>query len=1110
MRIVRVLLVLIACLANSSPLIAEEAFRDTVLPFVQKFCLECHNSEKTRGELDLSRYSKASQVTTDFRRWNHVIEFIRDGEMPPEESAQPSLAQREAVVAALKSLLLAEAKKNSGDPGVVLPRRLSNAEYDRSIQDLIGVDVWPTRDFPADPAAGEGFNNTGEALAMSPNLLQKYLAAAEDVSSRLVLKTEGVDFAPFPVTSYNERKKLTEQAIIDFYQSHQVQLHDYVDAAWRYRYRARDERTQTPQEWAAARSLSGKYFTLVWETLNQAAKSPGFMQQIGQLWEDLPEPKSDTDSPPELRLLTQTIEVTRRQIGQPQQKLIRSNAGNWPIGHLHFRAETAAKRGQFNQAAISPETIVRYDRIQAQKGKQAKPITLFLRVAPLSQGDGFVLIKRPLFSKSQDPPRNAKEEKQHEVVTLRSIMEQDPQAAKQLSFGQHPQDRSIDADSFVVKAPALIEIRLTPATLRQLHGKQLLLPCELAGPNDPEAAIQLQSSSGDQPADSIQANVHWLIQPGGKAAQELTAAGELFCDVFPNRFFYVDDRRGLAAGFHLVEGFFRDDQPLMQKVLDPQQTKQLNQLWDELDFVTQSAETLLRGFVWFERSERHVLQDERFDFLRAEDPRLVQLEMLRRFEAVYLQKMNVKLIDDTLQPEKPSEQYDIIHGFFEQVRAGLAKRNRQLPIAEKHALEDVLALAARAYRRDLSPEESASLRSLYATLREQGQAPEAALRGMFTAVLMSPNFLYRYTEAPPGKGVASLSATAQASRLSYFLWSSLPDAELLAAARTGQLRQQRFLIAHTQRMLQSPRVDGFAREFLGQWLRYRDYLAKDPINADSFPGYTEPLREAMFEEPTRLATYLIRNDRPITDLLDSDITFVNGVLAKHYGGTIARQHAERSTDPEQWVKVDGLREAGRGGLFGMGVVLTKNSSGERTSPVKRGFWAVHHLLGKHFPPPPADVPELPPNERESKKTIRELIAAHTAHQKCAICHKHFDSFGMALEGFDPIGRLRTKDMAGRPIDNTATFPSGAAGEGVPGLIDYIERHRKDDFVRTFCRKFLGYALGRSVMLSDEPLLQKMAADLKQNEYRFSVLFETVVDSAQFRLQQRQEPGPPLP
>lgn len=1107
--------------------LADDSYQQQVQPFIQEHCVRCHGATKPKGELDLSRVSESRQVTADFRRWENVIEFIRNGEMPPEDEPQPEIGERKMVVEALQGILLEEAKRHAGDPGVVLPRRLSNTEYDLSIRDLTGVDIRPTRDFPADPAAGEGFDNTGEALGLSPNLLKKYLAAAQEVSDHMVLRPTGISFAPFPVTSYNEQKKLTEGAIIEFYQRHAVKLADYLEAAWRYRHRGDAERDVDIATWAQRHpvgvpasagsqqpakagtpTLSGKYLALVSTTLNEASSGEGYLKQIGELWNAIPAPTDATSRPRDLESLQRLIEFVQRQWCYRDEQLILSNAGNWPIAQLAFREKAAERRDKFDSSNLKSKRLVRFDRLPSRKDKN-KPgegITLYLRVdRALDDGQGgLVIVRRPILTKNNNPPRNEEETKQHEVVALRAVLEQDnPELAQKLSFGKHPDGKELDADSFVVQAPAVIEIPLSVDVLRQHDQKHLLLDCEL-DVGQRERSVQLAPSSSKPAADSLASNAELLIHPDSDIAKQMAKSAEPFCRAFPNRFFYVDSERGLAAGFHLVEGFFRDDRPLVRKVLDEREQRELDQLWTDLDFVTKSTETLLRGFVWFERAERHVLHDARFDFLRDEDPKLVEEELLGKFERVYLGKLGVKLVDDTLTPEKPSDQYALIHGFFEQVRAGLKLYREQLQTAETKALPEIIALAERAFRRPLRADEAESLRSLYRDLRKRGQSVESSLRGVLTAVLMSPDFFFVYREPREGPGTYPLSNDALASRLSYFLWSSLPDDELLAAARAGSLQDEAALVAQTRRMMADPKIESFSREFLGQWLRYRDYLSKDAINAASFPGYDDNLREAMFEEPVRLATYLIQQDQPITELLHSDATFVNGDLAKHYGGEILAQYNKQSSDPTQWVRVDGLRRLGRGGLFGMGVVLTKTSKSERTSPVKRGFWAVHHLLGQHFPPPPADVPELPPGEKQATKTIRELIKQHTEHPKCAICHTHFDGLGMALEGFDPIGRTRTKDLAGRAIDDVAVLPNGQTAKGVPGLIDYIEQHRRQDFVRTLCRKFLGYALGRSVVLSDQPLLNDMEAALEKNEYRFSVLFEMVVRSPQFRQQRGRE------
>lgn len=1109
---------------------AADSYQLIVQPFAAKYCVECHNPKKARGELDLTKYGNEKSVTAHFRRWQNIIAFIRDGEMPPEDSKlQPTIEERNAVIGAVESMLIAEATRNAGDPGVVLPRRLSNTEYDLSVSHLTGVDIHATAEFPADPAAGEGFDNTGEALTMSPSLLRKYMAAGQHVASHLVLRTSGISFAPLPVTSYNERKKLTEQAIIDFYHSYDVRIRDYLEAAWKYRHRSDVDQDASIEDWAKTHGLSERYLTLVWGTLSRASASTGFLKQVGQAWDAVPPPATSEGVPTELRLLAQLIEFLRRNIGSKDERLIRPNAGTWPIGQLDFRTSQAAIRDKFSPSNLRDRAFVRFDRVPPPRksmpgeSKTSKLQTLYLRVDPAFDNDGesYVVVQRPILSSSRDLPRNDKQAKKNQVVTLREFLtEHAPAVAKQLEFGRHPNGNEIDADSFVVSSASLTAISLQRDAQEAAEHRHVLANCVFDKEHSRGSGVILQSATNHVPEHQFADQSELLIDPASDFVSKHLDSSEQFCRTFPNRFFYVDQSRGLAAGFHLVEGFFRDDQPLVDKVLTDEERLALDVLWEELNFVTQSVETLIRGFVWFERSERHVLHDKRFDFLRAEDPKLVKDELLHRFERLYMERLGVKLVDNELKSASADDdKFRLIHGFFDAIRGGLAHHRGLLKQAESKAFADLERLAARAWRRPLNDNDQESLKSLYKSLREQGQGVEDSVRGVLTAILLSPDFCYRYADSHPGVEVGQLSDRSTASRLSYFLWSSLPDDGLLAASESGNLRSKAALITQTRRMLKDDRINAFAREFFGQWLRYRDFIAKDPINAEAFPGYTDELRLAMFEEPARLLTSIIQEDRPVTQLLNSDTTFVNGVLARHYGGDIERQYRRRVTEwtnerrargltvegaEPQWHRIDGLQNAGRGGLFGMAVVLTQNSAGERTSPVKRGFWAVHHLLGQHFPPPPADVAELPADEKSASKTIRELMAEHTANPRCAMCHVHFDSLGIAMEGFDAIGRRRSTDMAGRAVDENAEFPGGETGKGIPGLIQYIEKNRKSDFVRTLCRKFLGYALGRSVRLSDSILLEQMGEVLHKNGYRFSVLFETVVTSPQFRNQRGRD------
>lgn len=1077
---------------------------EKISPFIKTYCAECHSDRDRKGDLDLTLASEPD-ITHAFRRWLNVIEFVKNGEMPPSDSVQPTIDERNAFVAAVESVLMAESVKRAGDPGVILPRRLSNAEYEASIRDLIGVQVHVTKDFPADPAGGEGFNNTGEALGISPNLVKKYLGAAQEVSEHLVLKPHGISFAPYRVTSYNERKKWTELEIIRFYDRHNVQIDHYLEAAWRYRFRSDAEEETTLESFAHDRGLSAKYLSLVWRTLTEASSHRGLLGQVGDAWQALQRPLHPSEVSPEFLQMRDLIAFGRRLFGSPEGALINANAGNWPIGHLDMRAKVARSRDTFDREVFQRESILPTVRIEeARNGNPIAPYSLFLKIDnAFTDEQGYVLFKRPVFSKANHFPNNESDEKQHQVETLRSVLERNhPELAASLAFGRHPSGAAIDPDGFVVHAPAVIEIPITETMSRDLAGKHLLLKGELDRELSPHACVFVQVTQRDPPKEPIHGNTTLLIHAQSPIGGVLADSNRLFCEAFPNRFFYVDDVRGLAAGFHLVEGFFRDDLPLVEKVLTAHECAELDRLWRELDFVTDSAENLLRGFVWFERSEREVLHDKRFDFLRSEDPELVEETLLSRFEREYLEKLGITLKDGSLDAVQPDARYAMIHGFFQKIREGLTLQKESMLIAEQRALEDIRILAERAYRRPLSGGEYAALRDLYQRLRSEGQSVESSLRGLLIAILMSPNFSYLRFEPPASQGIVPLSPTDMASRLSFFLWSSIPDGDLLEAARSGGLQDETILRMQVQRMLKDPKVESFAREFLGQWLRYRDYLEKDPVLAEAFPGYTQELRSDIFDEPTHLATHLIRNNQPITELITSDTTYLNRRLAKHYGGLLEERFRQRAlgNEDETWYPIDGLRAAGRGGLIGMAVTLTKNSAGERTSPVKRGFWSVHHLLGQHFPPPPADVPELPRSEKQASATIRELLAAHVAQPQCAMCHSHFDGLGIAMEGFDAIGRARTIDSAGRPIDPIAILRDGEKLEGIPGLADYIVQKRRDDFVKTMCRKFLGYALGRSVELSDQPLLIKMEEALVKNQFQFSTLFEEVVLSPQFRNQ----------
>jgi hypothetical protein len=374
---------------------------------------------------------------------------------------------------------------------------------------------------------------------------------------------------------------------------------------------------------------------------------------------------------------------------------------------------------------------------------------------------------------------------------------------------------------------------------------------------------------------------------------------------------------------------------------------------------------------------------------------------------------------------------------------------------------------------------------------------EEAMRDSIVSVLMSPYFCYRLDpgagarNAAPAGGRIPLSDFALASRLSYFLWSTMPDDELLARAAAGDLGKAGVLGAQIRRMLKDDRASELATEFGGNWLDFRRFEESNTVDRERFPAFTNELREAMFQEPIRFIGDVIRNDRSVLEMLYGSYTFVNPVLAKHYG------MPDVKGGPNDWVRVENARDYERGGLLPMAVFLTQNAPGLRTSPVKRGYWVARRVLGEVIPPPPPVVPELPRDEAKLDLPLRDVLAQHRSNPACATCHARFDTFGLTFENYGPVGEARTKDLAGHPVDTRATFPGGSQGSGLNGLQTYIRANREKDFLDNLSRKMLVYALGRSLLLSDEPLIQRMNTRLAASGYRMSALIETIVTSPQF-------------
>jgi mono/diheme cytochrome c family protein len=404
------------------------------------------------------------------------------------------------------------------------------------------------------------------------------------------------------------------------------------------------------------------------------------------------------------------------------------------------------------------------------------------------------------------------------------------------------------------------------------------------------------------------------------------------------------------------------------------------------------------------------------------------------------------------------------------------------------ARELLARFAGRAFRRPATDEEVERLVAFVTRAEQDGDRFERGIQLAVQAILISPQFLFRVELDPTGEASEAarpLNDYELAARLSYFLWSSMPDEELFGLARQGTLHADATLEAQARRMLEDPKARALVEDFAGQWLQIRNLKTVTP-DRTRFPAFDEPLRAAMLQETELFFETIVREDRGILDLLDADDTFLNERLARHYG--IA------GVKGDQFRRVT-LKDHRRGGVLTQASVLTVTSNPTRTSPVKRGKWILEQILGAPPPPPPPDVPELK-DETQRAESLRQRMEQHRANPSCASCHARMDPLGFGLENYDAVGAWRDRDDS-FPIDASGTLPSGQSFRG-PGQLKEILKARRAEFARCLTEKLLTYALGRGLDLQDRCVVDRIVTDLARQQYRFSRLVLGIVRSDPFR------------
>ncbi len=434
-------------------------------------------------------------------------------------------------------------------------------------------------------------------------------------------------------------------------------------------------------------------------------------------------------------------------------------------------------------------------------------------------------------------------------------------------------------------------------------------------------------------------------------------------------------------------------------------------------------------------------------------------------------------------------EYVLIGGPFNPTGPGdTPSRRRVLQCAEKTtacANKIIATVARQAYRRPVTTADLAPLQRLYAKSGSFDAGLEMALR----AILVSPNFLFRM-EANGATPLHKVTDLELASRLSFFLWSSIPDEELIRLGEQKKLRP--VLAAQVKRMLADPKAKALVDNFAGQWLHLRNVPSWRP-DPDKYPQFDDSLRSALQKETEQFFTYIVKEDRRIIDFLNADYTFLNERLARHYGISGVRGNYFRRvalTNPE------------RGGLLSHGSILTVTSYPTRTSPVLRGKWILENIVGAPPPPPPPDVPELAAAAEGSAKDLRAALQAHRAKAACASCHDRLDPLGFALENYDATGKFRAEE-GGVKIDASGALPGGVMLDG-PGDLKRILSERQDEFVDCLTEKLLTYALGRGLEHYDMPAIRQIRRDAAKSDYQFSALVNAIVNSVPFQMRRSPE------
>lgn len=1097
-------------LTPDSKLRAPDSSVQEFASFTTDFCIDCHSGADAEAKIDLEAMLE-EPIAAKFGDWRKVQRVLSDRTMPPADSEQPSASRHSEAKDTVDSMVQGAINKSASDPGPHLLRRLTNAEYEYCIEDLTGIKFDLQGVLLSDNVGGSGFTNSSSAQFMNEATLERYLEAAKLIAEHAMIGAGSVYFYQDPGLTGLELSAI--QRIQKIYQAYGFRasagegakpfgLERYASAfqvAWQYRYREQLDLSEvTLEELAEASGISGRFAQHVWDVVQQEDLSFP-LSLIAKKWRAISAPKDTPAASIQLagkqaQMLFEELQAWQNRLssaaGQEEAALLTGRRVKVPTS-VDFTARAIRKRRQLsreevpdltNRTSYDADGTVRIElRVEhASANVGAKPAVVF--VNPQFRFD--------LFDGTDLEP-----------VPLASVL--DDGEKTRLAFGKNPGGLSIGANDFAMKVGAskVINIQLpedvrygeltVTASIDPMLGRDAVVRTvisDVTSQYDPQLGVGSREYSALLRDTNSTKMDEWEsgLTDFAAALPQISHREPTPSDRDPILSLY-DNTYNLPERnyFHTAVKYHRDDSFFVERILPPNEVKALETAWTDL----------LTSFNYHATNFRFAAQKYK-----------VQIEdtAIEADRSLWLERFPAA-VQPILLAQKT--QFDAMQ--------------RLLLNARQEHIRNVLDFASRAWRRPITDREADELRGLYDDLTSNGQLDHRqAIKSLFVRVLVAPDFLYRL-ENDSLHSNASTHAESKsfdvdyyelASRISFAIWCSMPDEELLRSARTGELGEREVLVGQVQRMLASPKSRRLATEFFGQWLGFYHFDEFRGVDTGRYPEFDEVLKNALYEEAISFFEHLVREDRPYHEIIQANYSFLDSRSAAHYGielesreslASMKLANAEYALDfRDSQADVEARKvifPAGtpRGGLFGLAAILTTTSAPLRTSPVKRGDWILRRLLGTPVPPPPPDAGSIPAEEVLSDGlTIRQRLEAHRSQAECMNCHVRIDPLGFTLEHFDSLGRWRESYADNQPIDASGTLATGSEIEGFDGLREHLAE-QDHAFRKTFATKLVAFFNGRAETVSDAALIQSVTEALEADP-RISTAVLKIIDSVQFR------------